>query len=268
MPPSMATDWNEWSRSTPQNPTDVIAYAELGGTVGVPSFSTNFASAAGTWSASPFSINGTPTVSANGSDNLQNVADAKQWNFDHLTRNSSSSLALPLQKSIFVRPGTDWLMAIPLGLGGSTYTELQLSFLDNAGTSGDAQGTIPVITFTGSFTGSVTLNVTLKVPGNYRVGLWAKSGSTYSMFDMQWIAPSDEPPTTMSGAFGAADLGLSSFLTSKIVPVKCGTKSGPADPFPDPGSGAFCTFSTTRCMPRTSGETGKMGDCYCCNLGW
>jgi len=54
--------------------------------------------------------------------------------------------------------------------------DLQLSFLDNAGTRGDAQGTVPVLGFSlgAPFaSGSHVLNLTLKSFGTVSLGLYS-----------------------------------------------------------------------------------------------
>jgi hypothetical protein len=70
----------------------------------------------------------------------------------------------------------------------STYTDVQLSFRDNAGTRGDMTGTIPAISFTGSFTGVQKLSLTLKTIGVavMRIRL-IHSGGAYSMYESEWI---------------------------------------------------------------------------------
>lgn len=182
------TSWIDWQNQQPQNPLDLIARVKIGGTVGSYVNSTTFSTSTGTIITSPFTYNGTPTCSALGTDSLQRVADADQWNFSHLTRNSSATLAPPLTKVIFLRGGTDWEMSIPINFGGATYNDLQLSFRDNAGTRGDFAGTVPAIMFQGLFTGSQTLVVTLKSFGHVSIGLRAIDGSAnWNMFEMEWI---------------------------------------------------------------------------------
>ncbi|MBS1914127.1 MAG: hypothetical protein JST22_19220 [Bacteroidetes bacterium] len=182
------TSWIDWQNQAPQDPLDLIARAKLGGTVGIYVNSTTFSSPSGSSYPTAFALNGDPTCSALGSDNLQNVANANQWNFQHITRNSSATLAPPLSKVIFLRGGTDWEMAIPLDLGAGTYLNIQLSFRDNAGTRGDFAGTVPVIEFAGTFTGSQTLSITLKRFGHVWMGLRGLDNtSKWSMYESEWI---------------------------------------------------------------------------------
>jgi hypothetical protein len=130
------------------------------------------------------------TITTNGTDQTQNVSDASQWNFSHTTTNVASTLAPPLRKVVFLKAGTQWSNNIPMVLGAGTYTELQLSFLDNAATRGDAHGTIPVIRWTGSFTGSVSLDLILKRSGRFTLGLLGIDNAgtpNYSMFELDVV---------------------------------------------------------------------------------
>lgn len=116
------------------------------------------------------------------------VADANQWNFRHQTVNLASDLAPPLQKVIYLRGGRQWQMDIFLDLG-TTATDLQLSFLDNAGTRGDYAGTIPVINFAGPIASPAKLSITLKDFGKVSMGLRmidSVSGD-WSMYEMDWV---------------------------------------------------------------------------------
>ena len=126
------------------------------------------------------------------SDNLQKVGDAQMWSQQHQVTNAATDLAVPLRKMMFLRGGTAWKMQIPLDFGVNLDT-VQLSFLDNGGTRGDAQGTVPVIRFNPSGaqfpSGSHILTVTLKGFGSMSMGL--KSDATGSgdqgMMEMDWV---------------------------------------------------------------------------------
>jgi len=194
--PSEIQSWNDFNNTPPQDPLDLIALATLnagGSTVGTWTLVTNYARPAGSsvWIASPFTIAGEVTVATNGTDQVQNISDASQWNFDHTTSNVASTLAPPLRKLVFMKAGTQWSNNLPLVLGAGTYTELQLSFLDNAATRGDAQGTIPVIRWAGSFTGVVTIDLVLKKSGRFTLGLLGVDNAgtpNYSMFEIDIVA--------------------------------------------------------------------------------
>jgi hypothetical protein len=195
-PPGSANSWIEWQHSNPVEILDLVANASIASTVGTFANSSNYGSPA-SWASNSFTITTAPTCAALGFDSGDKVANAAQWNFQHQTANLLTTNAIPLRKILYLRAGTQWEMSIPISLGGSTYTDIQLSFLNNAGTRGDAQGTVPVIQWTGSFTGDVVLKVVLKVPGRFTIGLRAATGGgSTSMFDMGWVVISD--PTRRS----------------------------------------------------------------------
>ena len=185
-PPRNSQSWIDLQHAKPVDVLNLIADAYIGSTAGAFANSSNYGTP-GSWATNSFTITSAPTCAALGTDNLAKVADAAQWNFSHSTANVASTNAIPLRKVIFLRAGEQWQMTVPVSLGGSTYTDIQLSFLDNAATRGDAQGTVPVIQWTGSFTGDVSLKVTLKTPGKYTMGLRAVTGGNTSMFEMEWI---------------------------------------------------------------------------------
>lgn len=89
---------------------------------------------------------------------------------------------------MFLRAGTEWSNRITLA-NTVTVQDPELSFLMNAATRGDAQGTIPVISWSGaSYTaGTFALDVVVKQPCTTRMGLMFTSGGAYYMFDMEWI---------------------------------------------------------------------------------
>ena len=125
------------------------------------------------WTASGIAYSGEPAVAALATDSGLAMNNAIQFNFGHELRNQTAMLAPPLQKVIFTRAGTEWENLITLAFGGVTYNDLQLSFRDNAGTRGDAQGTIPVISWTGSFTGNQQLGLVFKNEGHVSLMLRA-----------------------------------------------------------------------------------------------
>lgn len=184
--PGQSQSWIDLQHAKPIDVLALIANAYIGSTQGSFANSSNFGTSA-TWATNPFTIASNPTCTALGTDNVQKAADALQWTFQHQTGNVGATVPPPMRKVIFLRGGTDWQMEIPLDLGGSSYTDLQLSFRDNSGTRGDAQGTIPVVQWTGSFTGSVTMKVTLKEEGRFVMGLRGLTGSTVNMMEMEWI---------------------------------------------------------------------------------
>jgi hypothetical protein len=140
------------------------------------------------WNQSLISIGGPPTCIALESTNQQSIADATQWMFHHETVNTNQQLAPPLSKYIFLRAGTEWQMNIPLNLGYLAYSNLQISLMENAGTRGDCQGTVPVIQFNQRiYSGNVTLQVSLKKLGVFVMGIRAiDTNGYYSMYESLW----------------------------------------------------------------------------------
>ncbi|MDB5033155.1 MAG: hypothetical protein JWQ98_396 [Chlorobi bacterium] len=131
--PDTITSWIGWADTEPQNPLDLIANATLNGTQGVFARSSNYWNPSSWYSGgNPFTLASAPLCVALGTDSQQKIADAAQWNMQHTTANLT--VAPPLRKVIFLRGGLDWEMHIPLSFGASTYTTVELSFRDNAGT--------------------------------------------------------------------------------------------------------------------------------------
>jgi hypothetical protein len=140
------------------------------------------------WNSTQFLLDGLPTCSALGSDNSLKVADANRWNFQHRTANLDAALTQPLKEVMFFRAGNEWIMNVPIGLGTLAYPDLQLSFRNDAGTRGDYQGAIPVISFTArNYTGSVNLALTLRTTGTFIMGLRAIDlRGNYYMYESTW----------------------------------------------------------------------------------
>jgi hypothetical protein len=165
---------------------DLVKNATLGGVAGTFVNSTNYATAA-TASTVVLKSGSIPMVTALETDNLLMVAEAAQWNFQHLTANQAGTLVPVLAKVIFLRFGS-YLNDIALDFGASTYPNVQLGYRDNAGTRGDAQATFPVVQFAGSFTGTVHLQLTLNAPGRFFMGLRCDTGAAASMYESEWIS--------------------------------------------------------------------------------
>lgn len=185
--------WYDLQSYAPRNPLDLIWLAQIyDGTntdTGVFMNSSTYSTPPSSWSASPFTFNGLPAAITNETAKPEKIIEQTHWNFTHLTRNTSSLLAPALRNLIFLHGGIEWSMNIPLTLGPGSYSDLQLSFLENAGTRGDYLGTIPVISFTArAYTGNVTLRVITTQMGKVSMGLRAIDGSSnWSMFNMDWV---------------------------------------------------------------------------------
>jgi hypothetical protein len=176
-PSSSALSWIDWIHANPASPLGFIVNAQLGATPGAFVNSTNFNTGTFATNAVVIQSGQTPQVSALQSDNLGMVADANQWNFQHLTANTSVTLPQPLLKVLFLRAGSQWANSIPLNLGTGPFTNVQFGFRDNAATRGDAQATYPVIQWTGSFSGNTPLLITFAAAGRYSLMLRCDTGS-------------------------------------------------------------------------------------------
>jgi len=185
------SSWYSWAHIPPVDPTSIItnAYINKGGVIaGKYENSADFLSSV--WaSSSPLSITAIPTCVALGTDAVQNIADATQWIFDHLTGNLASSNAIPLRKVFFVRGGTKWENDFALTSGGTTIVDMLLTFRNNAGTRGDDQATVPCIGWRGyNNSGTFTLGLTFNdgVFGTFMFVLWAKdNGGNISTLEIE-----------------------------------------------------------------------------------
>jgi hypothetical protein len=186
MPP--IADWNGLHHMDGQNPLDLLAFAQMGATVGSYADSSVFNTDAN-WELSPLVINAAPTCTALETDNFQMVADASQWNFKTLTADLASGTAFPLRNVIVLRGGKQWINTISINFGVNTYTGAQLSFLFNAGSMGCAcGGKLPVISLGDGHTGIVSLKVTCHTFGTFMMGLrTTRTGPVSNMFPMIWV---------------------------------------------------------------------------------
>jgi hypothetical protein len=178
-------DWNGLHHMTPGNPLDVIAYAQLGPNIGSYLDSMVYNTDAN-WEMTQFKINAVPTVTALGTDDLQKVADANQWNFANLTWDNSNLIAYPLRTVIFLRGGNQWINTIPINFGANTYNSAQLSYLFNAASIGcQCVSKIPVINLGDNLTGIVNLQLVFSKFGTYMLGLrTTRTGPLSNMFSM------------------------------------------------------------------------------------
>lgn len=129
-----------------------------------------------------------PTCLALETDNQLKNAEALQWNMSHLTRSTLTNIPIPLEKVVFLRGGTEWQMQCNLDFGGDAVTNVSLTFRDNYGTRGDAQGTVPVISFpAGSFTNANVVLLTLRMLGRMSMALVGTVSGNDTMYESEWI---------------------------------------------------------------------------------
>ena len=188
--------WYDFEDMTPQDPLDLIAYAALNSDVGVPFNSSVYSTPAPfcSWIATPVVVSSGPTVSTNATDSGMMVQDAVDWSFSHKTANLLTTVAPPLHRLIFIRAGLEWKNVIPLNLGASpTFAILELSFLENAASRGDAQGTVPVIRWIAGapFSGAKNLTLIVKRPGRFTLGLMGintNAPADWTMLELDIVA--------------------------------------------------------------------------------
>lgn len=180
--------WADLVVLPPADPRSLIADAKINGVQGTFTRSTDFLNP--TWVDSPHTIT-SATCSAHRTDDLQMVADAAMWNFAHQTVNTLTTLAIPMRKVLFLRGYEHWLTMIQIAVSGNM-TNPQISFRDNAASSGDftgsATGSIPAIRWTGTFTGTVMLELTLKQLGRFSMALKSNDTTNHSMLEMERTA--------------------------------------------------------------------------------
>jgi hypothetical protein len=179
--------WLDLQSMTPKNPLEVLLYAKLGTTEGIPGSTLYFNQpASGVWRDPLVSISGKPSCYAAGTDSQQKVEEAKYWTFSHLTWHGDINAPKALRKLVFLRGGPEWKMKIPLTFT-SEWTDVMLSLRNNAATRGDAQGTVPVISFAGAFSGAVELEIAIKTFGQLSMALVGTQSGDTAMFEMEWI---------------------------------------------------------------------------------
>jgi hypothetical protein len=184
--------WYDFSIAAPEDPRDLISNVALNGVEGDFLYSQTFSHPSGSWIATPLTLNGTPICFSLWTDNQLAVAHAAQWNFLHGTISTDPKISPLLNNVIYVKAGNAWQMTIPISTNGITLTDIQLSFRDNAATSGDyigaTSGGIPAFSFPGMFSGSLTLDITFSSTGRVQLALRTIDNSgNYSMFGFECV---------------------------------------------------------------------------------
>jgi hypothetical protein len=130
-------------------------------------------------------------VISNDSTDQSTAIDAAQWTFNHQMVNVGANIPPAMNKLVFLRAGKIWSNQLEFNLGASTYTNIQLTFRDNLGTSGQflnsASGAVPVISLGGGLTGTQLMNLVILQPGTYSMVLAMLTGGNWSAFEMEWI---------------------------------------------------------------------------------
>lgn len=179
--------WYDLENHVPKSPFEVISYLELSGIIGDFEYSTDYLGTG--YVATPLSYSGIANIEAWESDNGQYVGEAMMWSQQHKMVNVASSVPAELQKMAFLRGGERWKNALEVNVGVDL-DWMQISFLENAGTRGDAQGAIPVIRVTGPIlSGPQVLNVTTKNSGTVSIGIKTKATASgdIAMWETDWV---------------------------------------------------------------------------------
>ena len=181
--------WNDWPHQCPTDIRDIISYIKIDSTIGEYKNSDTFKPSGETWNTNTVTYGTNASLKANRSDDNQMNAEATQWNTQSKSLPDDPDIPPALKKVAFIRSGEEWYTTIEIDFGGTTYTDIEISFRNNAATRGDAQGTIPVYSFTGTtWTGTKTLYVTLKHPGDFILGMrLIDDSSNYYFCEMEWI---------------------------------------------------------------------------------
>lgn len=135
------------------------------------------------------SLTGVYAVEAWENDNQQMAGDAQMWTQQNKMVNVDPSIPVELQKMIFPRGGIQWKNVLEVDVAVDL-AWLEVSILENSGTRGDAQGTIPVIKIEGPVVAGIhPLVVTVKQTGAISIGIRAKAtvSGDESLWETDWI---------------------------------------------------------------------------------
>lgn len=179
-----ADNWNELEDARPINPFKQLDYVAFDGMPGVFEYSSDFLGASAT--ASPISLGDGSSLKAWESTNGQMEGDAQMWTMQNKMVNTSTTIPPSLRRLAFVRSGKQWINELVVDIGVAV-DYLLISDIQNAGTRGDAQGTIPAIRFDGPIaSGQHLLSLTVKHAGLLRLGIKTRvtSSGDESMFEL------------------------------------------------------------------------------------
>lgn len=185
------TGWNSLVQAQPIDPLSAIANCILGATVGIWKRSTTFLEA--TWGTNTVAFSGanTTVISLDTTDQTT-VVQAAQFVVRTKMVNIGASINSSVNKIAFCKAGAYWQNQIEIAFGATNWTDVQLSFRDNLGTTGafagSASGAVPVFSFSGTITGNTVLYMTIPNPGTYSLVLVMSNAGTYSTFEMEIVA--------------------------------------------------------------------------------
>ena len=185
-----STGWNSLVQAQPIDPLSIISQCTLGAAAGVWKRSTTFLQ--NTWGTNSVAFTGTATMSSLNTTDAATIAWAQQWVVQTGMVNVGAAINSAISKAGFGKAGAYWQNSYQIGLGGTNYTDVQLSFRDNLATTGvfagSASGAVPVFSFAGTHTGNESLVMTIPNPGTYSLVLVMSNAGTYSTFEMEIVA--------------------------------------------------------------------------------
>jgi hypothetical protein len=185
------TGWNAFSAALPIDPLTIISNCQIGATPGVWQRSTNFLQTSWGTNTVGFTGNIATVISLNPTD-ASTTAWAAQWVVQTKMVNVGAAINPAVSKIAFAKAGQYWQNNIEIGFGATNWTNVQLSFRDNLGTSGafagSANGAVPVFAFAGIITGNLSLAMTIPTAGTYSLVLVMDNAGTFSTFEMEIVA--------------------------------------------------------------------------------
>ncbi len=183
--------WNALTAAQPIDPLSIISNCVFAGTVGAWTRSTSFLQSSWGTNTIAFTGNNTTMVSLDTTDSTT-VVQAAQWVVQTKMVNIGASINPSVEKIAFAKAGPYWQNQYEIALGATNWTNVQLSFRDNLGTTGlfagVAAGAVPAFFFGGPFTGNVQLYMTFPRAGTYSLVLVVDNAGVYSTFEMEIVA--------------------------------------------------------------------------------
>lgn len=183
--------WSDMIIAQPIDIRTIVANATLGVAPATFGRSTTFLQT--TWGTNSPAFTGSGSLTSLDPTDAKTIVEAQQWTLSHQMINTTTAIAPPIRKIMFLKAGEIWSNNFQIALGVSNYTDIQLGLRDNLGTSGNFIGSgtpgVPILTFSGVLTGNVAFNVTVKQSGSFSMVLVVKDNATgtYSTFEMEWV---------------------------------------------------------------------------------
>ena len=183
-----STTWT--TTSDPLDIRSLVLGPQLAATNGVFSRSLNLFPAS--WAASPLAFTGNNSkLNSLDVSEASTIVEAAQWSLTHQMVNIANTVTPELRRVVYMKAGRLWQNQVEIDFGVSSFSNVELTFRDNLGTSGQflngAVGSVPVYSFGSGVTGVNILYVTILQPGTYNMVITMKLSSTWSAFEMEWV---------------------------------------------------------------------------------